>query len=134
MYSPVKKPKGEDKLPETDRREYPRIRISRSVDYVCLDDKYQKIEEGKGKVLHILNISQGGVLMETPKVINSKNILIVTIDLEGSTIKIGGEVIHSRKLDPNGALTGIRFVKPYTKQRDIIAKFIKAHYYRGETA
>ncbi len=72
--------------------------------------------------------------METPKVIDSKNILIVTIDLEGSTIKIGGEVIHSRKLDPSGALTGIRFVKPYNKQREIIAKFIRAYYYREKTA
>ena len=121
-------------MPEADKRKYPRINLSGSVDYVCLDDKHQKIEEGKGKVLHILNISQGGILMETPKVINSKNILIVTIDLEGSTIKIGGEVIHSRKLDPNGALTGIRFVKPYNKQREIIAKFISAYYYRGKTA
>lgn len=121
-------------MPESDKRKYPRINISGGVDYVCLDDKHQKIEEGKGKVLHILNISQGGVLMETPNVIISKNILIVTIDLEGSTIKIGGEVIHSRKLDPNGALTGIRFVKPYNKQREIIAKFIRAYYHRGKTA
>ena len=121
-------------MPEIDKREYPRINISGSVDYVCLDDKHQKIEEGKGKVLHILNISQGGILMETPEVIDSKNILIVTIDLEGSTIKIGGEVIHSRKLDPNGALTGIRFVKPYNKQREIIAKFIRAYYYQGKNS
>ena len=71
--------------------------------------------------------------METPKVINSKNILIVTIDLEGSPIEIGGEVIHSRELDPKSALTGIRFVKPYNKQREIIAKFIRAYYYRGKT-
>jgi c-di-GMP-binding flagellar brake protein YcgR len=120
-------------MPETDRREYPRINISKGVDYVCLDSKLQKIEEGKGKVLHILNISQGGVLMETPKVINSKNILIVTLDLEDNRIKIGGEVIHSRALAPNGALTGIRFVKPHKKQREIIAKFIKAHYHRGKT-
>ena len=54
-------------MPEADKRKYPRINISGSVDYVCLDDKHQKIEEGKGKVLHILNISQGGVLMETLK-------------------------------------------------------------------
>ena len=121
-------------MPKADKRKYPRINISRGVDYVCLDDKHQKIEEGKGKVLHILNISQGGVLMETPEVINSKNILIVTIDLEGSTIKIGGEVIHSRKLDPTGVLTGIRFVQPYNKQREIIAKFIRAYYYKGKTA
>ena len=121
-------------MPETDRRKYPRINISRNVDYVCLDDKLQKIEKGKGKVLHILNISQGGVLMETPKVINSKNILIVTLDLEDNRIKIGGEVIHSRALAPNGALTGIRFVKPHNKQREIIAKFISAYYYRGKNS
>ena len=120
-------------MPETDRRKYPRINISRDVDYVSLDDKLQKTEEGKGKVLHILNISQGGVLMETPKVINSKNILIVTLDLEDNKIKIGGEVIHSREVAPNGALTGIRFVQPHNKQSEIIAKFIKAYYSRKNT-
>ena len=121
-------------MPERDRRKYPRINISSSVDYVCFDDKHQKIEEGKGKVLHILNIAQGGVLMETPNVVNSKYMVITTINLEGNRINIKGKVIHSRKLDPNGALTGIRFVKPYNKQRKIIAEFIKAYYYRGKTA
>jgi hypothetical protein len=118
-------------MPERDRRKYPRINISRNVYYVCSDDKLQKIEEGKGKVLHILNISQGGVLMETPKVIDSKNILIVTLDLEDNRIKIGGEIIHSKELDPNGALTGIRFVKPHNKQREIISKFIRVYYSQG---
>jgi c-di-GMP-binding flagellar brake protein YcgR len=120
-------------MPETDRRKYPRINISRDVDYVSLDDKHQKTEEGKGKILHILNISQGGVLMETPKVINSKNILIVTFDLENNEIKIRGEVIHSREVAPSGALTGIRFVQPHNKQSEIIAKFIKAYYSREKT-
>jgi c-di-GMP-binding flagellar brake protein YcgR len=120
-------------MSETDRRKYPRINISRDVDYVSLDDKHQKTEEGKGKILHILNISQGGVLMETPKVINSKNILIVTFDLEDNKIKIRGEVIHSREVAPSGALTGIRFVQPHNKQSEIIAKFIKAYYSREKT-
>ena len=121
-------------MPETDRRKYRRINISKDVDYVSLDDKLQKTEEGKGKILHILNISQGGVLMETQKVIDSKNILIVTLDLEDNKIKIGGEVIHSREVAPNGALTGIRFVQPHKKQSEIIAKFIKAYYSREKTA
>ena len=119
-------------MPETDRRKYPRINISSSVDYVCLDDKHQKIEEGKGRVL---NISQGGALMETPEAINSKYIVIVTIDLEGNTIKLKGKVIHTRKLDPNSAaLTGIQFLEPYGTQREIIAKFVRAHYYNGKIA
>lgn len=120
-------------MPETDRRKYPRINISRDVGYVSLDDKHQKTEEGKGKVLHILNMSRGGILMETPKVINSKNILIVTLDLEDNKIKIAGEVIHSRKVAPSGALTGIRFVQPHNKQSELIARFIKAYYSRQKT-
>ena len=117
-------------MPETDRRKYPRIKLSSGVDYVCLDDKHQKIEEGKGRVL---NISQGGALMETPNVINSKYIIIVTIDLEGNIIKLKGKIIHTRKSDPSGAaLTGIKFLEPYDTQRDIIARFIRAHYYRGK--
>ena len=117
-------------MPETDRRKYPRISISSNVDYVCLDDKHQKIEEGKGRVL---NISQGGALIETPNVISSKYILIVTIDLEGNTLKLGGKIIHTWKSDPNGAaLTGIQFLEPNETQRETIAKFIRAHYYRGK--
>ena len=54
-------------MPETDRRKYPRINISRDVDYISLDDKHQKTEEGKGKILHILNISQGGSLWKLRK-------------------------------------------------------------------
>ena len=71
--------------------------------------------------------------METPNVINSKYIIIVTIDLEGNTIKLRGKIVHTRKSDPSGvALTGIQFLEPYDTQREIIARFIRAHYYRGK--
>jgi c-di-GMP-binding flagellar brake protein YcgR len=117
-------------MPELDRRTYPRIHISNGVSYACLNDKFKEVDQGIGKVL---NISQGGVLLETPKKINSRYILIMSIDLEDNMIEIRGKVIYSKKHPANWMLTGVKFMEPYSMQRKAIAEFIRAYHYRKKT-
>ena len=105
--------------------------MSNGVTYVCVDEEGYQIEQGMARTL---NISQGGMLLETPRPIESNYILIVTIDLEGNVIEIRGKVIYSTGVASGWFHTGIRFLEPYDRQREVIVKFIRAYHYRKEQA
>lgn len=89
-----------------ERRRHPRVPTSNIVSYICIDADGQPMAEGMGKTV---DISQGGALLETARPVESKYILMLSIDLDKKVIETKGRVVHSR---PNGSstyLTGIKF-------------------------
>ena len=116
-----------DNISITNRRKNPRVKTSNGVSYICTDENGNEIEQGMGKTI---DISLGGMLLETSVRIESKYILIATIDLEGNLIEIRGQVTYSRKTESREFLTGIQFLETPEKQIKIIAKFIRIHHYR----
>jgi len=116
-----------DNISIINKRKNPRVKTSNSVSYVCIDENGNEIEQGMGKTI---DISLGGMLIETSVPIESKYILIATIDLKGNLIEIRGKVVYSRKNESREFLTGIQFLETPERQIKIIAKFIKVHHYR----
>ena len=93
-------------MEQKERRKYPRVPTSNIVSYVCIDARGKPIAEGMGKTV---DISQGGVMLETGRPIESKYILMLTMDLKKKVVETKGRVVHSR---PNGSstyVTGIKF-------------------------
>jgi c-di-GMP-binding flagellar brake protein YcgR len=117
-----------DKMSTKERRKYPRVETANSVSYVCIDEEGQQIEPGMGKTV---NISRGGMLLETPKLIESEYILVATVDLEGKVIEIKGKVIHSTAVDSGWFRTGIQFLAN-NKQHGIVSVFVRGYHYRKE--
>ena len=109
------------------KRKNPRVKTSNGVSYICIDENGNEIEQGMGRAI---DISLGGMLLETSVPIESKYILIATIDLEGNLIEIRGKVAYSRKIESGEFLTGIQFLETPERQIKIIAEFIKVHRYR----
>ena len=109
------------------KRKNPRVKTSNGVSYICIDENGNEIEQGMGRTI---DISVGGMLIETSVPIESKYILIATIDLKGNFIEIRGEVAYSRKNESGEFLTGIQFLETLERQIKIIAEFIKVHHYR----
>lgn len=109
------------------KRKNPRVKTSNGVSYVCIDENGNEIEQGMGKTI---DISLGGILLETSVPIESKYILIATIDLKGNLIEIRGKVVYSRKIEFREFLNGIQFLETPERQIKIIAEFIKVHRYR----
>jgi hypothetical protein len=116
-----------DNISITNKRKNPRVKTSNGVSYVCIDENGNEIEQGMGKTI---DISIGGILLETSVRIESKYILIATIDLKGNLIEIRGKVVYSRKIEFREFLNGIQFLETPEKQIKIIAEFIKVHRYR----
>ena len=109
------------------KRKTPRVKTSNGVSYVCIDETGNEIEQGMGKTI---DISIGGILLETSVRIESKYILLATIDLKGNLIEIRGKVAYSRKIESGEFLNGIQFLETPERQIKIIAEFIKVHHYR----
>lgn len=107
-----------------EKRQYPRIETSNLVSYVLYNDKGTKVDSEKG---HTLNLSQGGVLLETDKALEGIFIILMTIDIEGKKIKIKGKVAHTRNdAATSHYLSGIKFTGPEDKQLDAIIAFVKS--------
>jgi c-di-GMP-binding flagellar brake protein YcgR len=116
-----------DNISIKNTRRNPRVKTSNGVSYICIDEKGNEIEQGMGRTI---DISLGGILLETSVAIESKYVLIATIGLAGKLIEIKGKVTYSRKTESRNFLTGIEFLETPEKQIKIIAEFIKVHHYR----
>ncbi len=108
---------------DKEKRRHPRVSTLNLMSYVCLDENENQFDQGMGRTL---DISQGGLLMETPAPIESKYILLMAIDFKDELVNIKGQVAHSRKTKEKKFNTGIRFVEPNEKINEIIVGLIKA--------
>jgi hypothetical protein len=66
-----------------DKRKHPRVDTNIKVSYVTIDVKGNEKEYGIGE---IMNVSQGGILLETTKFIGSPNILLTTSGIDDETL------------------------------------------------
>jgi hypothetical protein len=91
-----------------DRRKHPRFKTNEAISYVCLDDNGSPIKEGKGKAI---NVSKGGILIETADAFKWQDILLLTIDVKGKSLCVKGRVVYSNT-DGSGIFqTGIEFLE-----------------------
>ncbi|MBW1910722.1 MAG: PilZ domain-containing protein [Deltaproteobacteria bacterium] len=59
-----------------ERRKHPRFESFNLLSYVCLDENNHALDQGMGRTL---NVSEGGILLETPNPIDPKHTLVLTI-------------------------------------------------------
>ena len=115
-----------------EKRRHPRIPTENLVGYVLFDDNRKKIDHGKGRTI---NLSQSGALLETTKPLQGSFILLITIDLDGTKVKVKGRVVSSRKADlPDCYYIGIEFIGPRNEQHEAIVAFVKAYQRRKHSA
>jgi hypothetical protein len=73
-----------------------------------------------------LNVSQGGILLETHVEIDSKYTVSLTIGLEEDLVDINGEIIRSTQGKDDNYESGIRFHEMDEAAFQILMKYIKA--------
>jgi len=91
-----------------DKRKHPRVKTNNEIAYVILDDRDNEIDEGLGK---IVNVSLGGILIETIKPIGLQNILLTTTGIDDERINMKGDVTHCRMEDSKTFRTGVQFLE-----------------------
>jgi hypothetical protein len=102
------------------RRQFPRFETTKLVSYVCFDSNGKEISQGSGKGI---NVSLGGILIETHNPINPQDITLIVISIEDEVIYIKGRTMYCREEDSGKFRTVIKFIETNEK----IIAFVKKH-------
>ena len=101
----------------TEKRQHQRVSTLNLLHYVCLDDDGSHLEQGMGKTL---DISQGGLLMETHIQIEAPFIMLLALGFEEELVDIKGEVVYSRKNEAGMYESGVKFLETNEKINRIV--------------
>ncbi len=106
-----------------EKRKHPRVSTLNLFSYVCLDEKGNRIGEGMGRTL---DISQGGLLIETRDKIEAKYIVLLAVSFEDELIDIKCEVVYSRRAESTMFESGVRFLESNERMQQIIQKLVRS--------
>ena len=106
-----------------EKRHHKRIDSLNLISYVCLDENDQIIKQGMGRTL---NVSKGGILLETHIKIDSGKIVLLTIGLEEDLVDIKGKIVTSSEGNEGKFESGIQFLETDETSREILDRYITA--------
>jgi len=91
---------------ENQKRKHDRIGSLNLLNYVCLDENNEEVVQGMGRTL---NVSQGGILIESHIPIDKRYIVSLSIGLENEMVDIKGKVVYYRDGKEGKFESGIQF-------------------------
>jgi len=89
-----------------------------------MDDSGNQAKQGRGKSV---NISQGGILIETHDPFEWQNILLLSIDIEDESVSIKGKVIYCNAANFGKFRTGIQFLETNEKIVTFVEGLLKTY-------
>jgi len=109
------------------QRKYPRIQTRNLISHVTIDEAGKWICQGLSKAV---DISKGGILLETPHPIESGLISLVAVDLDNKFIEIKGELVYCKKTAAGIYHSGIKFVSTKEQVVNFAVRLIKEYNHR----
>ena len=107
-----------------EKRKHPRVDINNLVSYRCTDDSGNRTKEGRGKSV---NISQGGILIETHDPFEWQDVLLLFIDIEDESVSIKGKVVYCNAANFGKFRTGIQFLETNEKIVTFVIKLLETY-------
>jgi Tfp pilus assembly protein PilZ len=89
-----------------------------------MDDSGNQAKQGRGKSV---NISQGGILIETHDPFEWQDILLLSIDIEDESVSIKGKVIYCNAANFGKYRTGIQFLETNKKIVTFVEGLLKTY-------
>jgi len=111
----------------SERRRYIRPESLNLLDYIVIDEQGRPGEYSMGRTL---NISIGGLLMETHIPLPAGHRVQITLGLQDVLVDVTGRIIHSTRSDDNMYRNGIKFSQVPDADRHIIYKYVEAFHKR----
>ena len=111
----------------TDRRKDKRIKTKNLISYVTVDEHGKEISQGLSKAV---DISKGGILLETSYPIESGLVLLTAVDLDNNLIEIKGDLVFCKKTAAGAYHSGIKFVDTNEQMVNFAVKLIKEYIHR----
>ena len=112
---------------EMEQRKYTRVETCNLISYLLIRENGKITEQGMGRAL---NISQGGILLETTRLILSEHISLMSVDLDNNLIEIKGNIVYSKGNGSGMIVNGVRFQGKHGEIIQFAAKLIKAFHIR----
>jgi len=104
-----------------DKRKEPRILSTNLISYASLDEHDQVMMQGMGRAL---NVSEGGILLETHVPLNPHHRVILTIAMEDELMEFKGRIAHSTKQADGSFATGVEFVDMDDARRRYLGQYV----------
>ena len=105
------------------KRKHDRIGSLHLLNYVCLDENNEEVNQGMGRTL---NVSQGGILLETHVVLDKNHVISLSIGLEEDLVDIHGTVIYGREGEKGKIESGIEFQNIDEASLQVLDRYIIA--------
>ena len=105
------------------KRLHSRIDSLNLLSYSCTDETGQVVIQGMGRTL---NVSQGGILLETHVQIDLSYIISLTIGFKEELVDINGKVVRSTPGKGDYYESGIKFHDMDKAALQVLKKYIKA--------
>ena len=110
-----------------EKRAYPRVETCNLIFFVALNEKGKIVCRNLGNAV---NISQSGVLMETPCPVSGPDIVLITLDLECRWIQTKGKVAYCVKTAAGKFNVGISFQGSCDQNVKFAMSLIRAYHSR----
>ena len=104
-----------------EKRIDPRIESSNLLSYICLDENNHEMMQGMGRAL---NVSEGGIMLETHVPIDPHHIVSMTMALEDDLMDFKGEIAYSRKREDGKFESGIEFIEMDEEKQRFYRQYI----------
>ncbi len=110
-------------MTQENRRLHPRIEALNLIAYDCMDEDGLVVIRGMGRTL---NISEGGILLETHIQIEQQYDALLSISLENDLIDIKGKIVYSKPGKADKFESGIEFLEIGETELAALKLYIKA--------
>lgn len=110
-----------------DKRTEERIVSHNLLYYECMDEKGEVVMQGMGRTL---DVSEGGILLETHVPLDTFERISFTISLEDFLLDINGKVKYTKESGKGKYESGIKFLEMDEKKIRIIKQY--AVIFKGE--
>jgi len=114
-------------MSDKERRRYIRPESLNLLDYIVVDEQGVQSDYSMGRTL---NISIGGILMETHIKLNAGQQVMITIGLEDELVDVMGRIVHSTAHNDGMYHNGIEFFHASVEDRRIINRYVEAFHDR----
>jgi c-di-GMP-binding flagellar brake protein YcgR len=108
-------------MSQDNKRRGPRVKSPNLLVYLCIDEKKNKIVQGMGRTL---NVSEGGILLETHVPIDPKHTLLLTIAMEEDLMHFKGRIAHSKEREDGKFEAGVEFLEMDEQKRRFLSQYM----------
>jgi c-di-GMP-binding flagellar brake protein YcgR len=111
-----------------EKRKDHRVKTQNLISYFSINEAGKIISHGLGIAM---DISKGGILLQTPDAIQSNLIILAATDKKNNLFEVKGELAYSEKTFFGTFFSGIKFIESNERVQKFIVNLIKEYNLHG---